>query len=410
VISCFSNASNQLNWLRIFALGAFVALCQAPDVEAEDFGRSGVHLGSHELKELLQRAEQTEDRFAEGKFKGEKLENSYMRSLIALTSDEKRAMGIDPRDVAFANFRHHGKFFIATIEGLRVDGTRESPQAGPLLETAAVVRERWAYQKRPEARDLEVHSEMKMRFTREGGVKLIFDQSENRNVPPATPKVREVAYSIEAVRPATNPKADLYVSAMSHDFAAGYLFFSWEERDRLFASAGPDHHLTEHPLRLEKTKSLVKGLRSPLDALLFKAITTSVERGRKSAYHCGKLNCTNALLETIDAALQPVSGIDQAQLKANVNEVIIHDGPKLAKATLDLEKSRGLKLPSKGKTAFRLVAATSPPSSSSSSAFSACVNQFLIHSLFDKNGKAKKVLQAFPPFLMPNLKARGLVP
>jgi hypothetical protein len=79
-----------------------------------------------------------------GKYAGEFIENDEKRTLIFLTQTEKEIFKIDTQTLAFANFRHNGEFYIATIPAIKVDKNQNIIRGTKVVEKVSFMKEHWA--------------------------------------------------------------------------------------------------------------------------------------------------------------------------------------------------------------------------------------------------------------------------
>ena len=182
-------------------------------------------------EDLIERYKQKNELMpATGQFAGETIESKEKRTLILLSDVEKTIFGIDIEDIAFANFRHNGEFYIASIPAIKVDSKQNLKRATKVVKSVSFMKEHWSGKSRPETKSVEVHSELLFDFEKSSGIKLIFNQDKRQDVK-GDKRIYGAVLSIEAIRSEENPKADFMPAGLGYNFAVGYRFYSYAERD-----------------------------------------------------------------------------------------------------------------------------------------------------------------------------------
>ena len=253
------------------------------------------------IPKILERVSQKNDLMpATGKFKQQKVENQQRRTIVFLTAVEKKALGINQDEVAFANFRHNNNFFIASIDGLKSSTDGRPLSSSNLIEKIVLSKKHWAGKSRPETKELEVHAELLFYFKSNSGVKLHFNQ--NSQIKLSQPqRLATLVLSIEAIRSSSESTTPFFPAALGSNFAIGHRIVSLHERNTQHRD-DPDRTTSSYKLNLNDTKSKRKNFNSA-EALLSASLEKSHDLGRKEAYNMFNNNCTNNLFKIFDENL-----------------------------------------------------------------------------------------------------------
>lgn len=279
-----------------------------------------------DIPTVLKQFDQSNDEMpAGGKWAGQKVENKQKRSIVLLSAADKEALGIPKNQLAVANYLHEGTFYVAVLRGAEVaeNGNPVSLSSG--IEKVVLAQKHWAAKVRPETQSLEVHTELLFYFNRGAGFELVINQ--NAGVKLKTPKLSKTAvFSVEAARSVGEPNAPFFPSAIGKNFALAHRLLDINDRNKQH-EGDPDRQVTLNRLDLTKVRSKVDGVSSTADALLFQAIQTVNERGRKEAYDILRNNCTNNIFTLLDKTYE--YNWKPEELKGDVLQFIQEDAKTL---------------------------------------------------------------------------------
>lgn len=255
------------------------------------------------ISEVLKRVEQSSDPMPkDGHFSGDVAENIKSRTVQLLTPNEKMLLGLDQDAFAFANYRDHGHFYIATIPGLHVDAQGLPTAAAPVIHEVHLIGDHWEEKTNPDLAEAEVHTYLRFLFRDGQGVKLVYDQSRGEVVPTTIAPIASAVLSIEAIRPSQQPNADFLPYSLIFDFALGHLFYSSYDRSQ-GEESDTGRIIEDQVLHLTSAKSLVPGIERAHEALLYNAIRASNDFGRSTTYNVVLNNCTNRLFDLVDRSI-----------------------------------------------------------------------------------------------------------
>lgn len=276
----------------IYALGLFISL--------NSFAKT--------IPEILQQVSQVNDLMPKnGQFKNHKVENKQRRTIVFLNSNEKKVFGLKADEIAFANFRHNGNFFIASIEGLKSSSDGRPISSSSLIEKVVLSKKHWAGKARPETKELEVHAELIFYFKNSSGIKLHYNQSTESNLKQPQ-RLSSLVLSIEAIRSSLENDTPFFPASLGSNFAIGHRIVSLHERNTQHRD-DPERTTSSHRLNLGDTRSRKLNFNSA-EALLSLSLEKSNDLGRKEAYNMFTSNCTNNLFKIIDEALNFNRSID----------------------------------------------------------------------------------------------------
>jgi hypothetical protein len=250
------------------------------------------------IPQILNRVSQDKDLMPRaGKYKNQTVENGQRRTITFLTKAEKEKLGIKPDIMAFANFRHNGQFFIATIDGMKTNSQGRPTSAKSLVEKIVLSKKHWAGKTRPETKEMEVHAELLFYFKKDSGINLIFNQNTQSALSkPQT--LANVVLSIEAIRSSKAEKAPFFPDALGPNFAIGHRIVSLYERNMQHKD-DPERTITSYRFTMNDTRSKRNGF-GPSEALLAGSLEKSNDLGRRQAYHIITNNCTNNIFNVLD--------------------------------------------------------------------------------------------------------------
>ncbi len=348
-----------------------------------------------ELKSFLQNNELMP---ASGAFAGQKIENKEKRSLIFLTPAQKKVFGIDPYDLAFANFRHNETFYIATIPSMKVYADNTLYRASQVVEEVAFVKAHWAAKERPQTASVEVHSELLFKFKNTAGIKLIYNQNKANYIEPII--LNKAVFSIEAVRSAAEPNADFFKYAMGDNFAVANRFYSFAERKIRYRN-DPGVEFSVFPLDFSNTKSFSQRANSQ-DYLLFQSLSSSHYYGRNQTYNLFTSNCTNRAFDLLDYSMKynanTTGKINFSYVEENYVQWINDDLDELIDFLAIMAQSKGYELP------IELKYLSKNGSKSLALKYLADMKK-----TWGTEANMKNVFYNLPMFIEGHLKARGLV-
>lgn len=326
-----------------------------------------------------------------GAFRGEVVQHTTRRTLIPLTINEKKELGLDPKAYILANFWHKNNYYLVEIPGVKVSPLGTSIYYGtPIIEKVDFVKEHWAYTSRPETREVEAHSELLFTFKKGCELKLVYDQKEHFKFFKPT-RINKAIVSVEALRPEGKENLDFMPYALSPNFAVAHLVYSWEQR-AIIKSQEPETHYNFIPLNFRYQSSQVQNVRSTMTALFLSGVQKSVMLGRKNAYDMFTYNCTNKLFELIDESLN--SNFDFEVLRSDVLKFSKNELPRLINYVEDLTKDKTSNIPSDVKVQLKNILQTE------------FIKNIKEHKATEKD---LNFLSAFPPFVEGHLKARKLI-
>ncbi|MBL7717100.1 MAG: hypothetical protein JNL01_16675 [Bdellovibrionales bacterium] len=266
--------------------------------------------------EVLQKYTQENDMMPfEGKWSGQKVENKLRRSLMLLSAGDKVKLGIPEDQLAVANMRHQGNFYIAILRGAKVDQNGRPVSMNSQIEKIGLAQKHWAAKSRPETQNLEVHTEVLFYFKDGGGFELVGNQDAGTMLS-KTKLVKTAVFSIEAARSSLEPETPFFPSAVGKNFALAHRMYSIQDRSKQH-EGDHDRRLTYDTLDFSKTRSRIPGISSATEALLFNAIQTVDRRGRKEPYDIMTNNCTNNVFTLLDSSLE-YPGFITEELKNDV--------------------------------------------------------------------------------------------
>ncbi len=250
------------------------------------------------IPQILDRVSQEKDMMPRmGKYKNQTVENGQRRTIMFLSKNEKKVLGINPETVAFANYRHNNQFFIASIEGMKVNSQNRPSSSSPLIEKIILSKKHWAGKSRPETKEMEVHAELLFYFKKGKGVSLVYNQNTKSQIK-NNQMIGSAVLSVEAVRSSKAEHASFFPDALGPHFALAPRIVSLYERNMQHRD-DPERTLTSYKLNLSDTKSKRSGM-AAAEALLAGSLEKSNDTGRKEAYHIITNNCTNNQFEVMD--------------------------------------------------------------------------------------------------------------
>ncbi len=350
---------------------------------------------SPQIASVLKRVAQANDFMpTQGAYARERAENIRARTLVLLKAEEKKAFGLDPAALAFANFRDHEHFYVVYIPGIQVDEHNIPTSSSSVVSEVHAIQEHWAALTKPALASVEAHTYLRFIFKAGSGVKLVYDQNTQTSVESARAAVSPVVLSIEAIRPASKPSADFMPSAFMYDFAIGNLFYSQFDRD-LWEKDDTGKVVDDFRLNLKASTSRVVGITSPADAILVRSIQTSHNMGRAQTYNFVEDNCTNRLFELLDNSVTYGRGFERSIL---VNEIKVTIRNNIAQQLVLLKAT----LKEKGKDL--------PPSALAE--LSEMTEQQIatrLVSAAETSDEPKSFATWLPPFVRPHLAARQLI-
>ncbi len=250
------------------------------------------------IPEILNRVSQANDKMPRvGKFRNQTVENNQRRTIMFLDNNEKKAFGISPQSLAFANFRHNGQFFIATIDGMRSNSQGRPQASNNIIEKIILSKKHWAGKTRPETKEMEVHAELLFYFKQNAGVNLIYNQNTKAPLKNSQ-RLGSLVLSVEAIRSSQHEKAEFFPAALGPNFAIGHRIVSLYERNMQHRD-DPERTIKSYKLNLNDTRSRRNSFGSS-EALLAGSLEKSNDLGRKQPYHIVMNNCTNNLFTVLD--------------------------------------------------------------------------------------------------------------
>lgn len=251
------------------------------------------------IPQILDRVSQEKDMMPKmGKYKNQTVENGQRRTIMFLTPAEKAVLGIKPDVMAFANFRHNGQFFIASIDGMKTNSAGRPVSAPSMIEKIILSKKHWAGKSRPETKEMEVHAELLFYFKKNSGVKLVFNQN-TQSALKAPQLLANAVFSVEAVRSSKAEHAPFFPDALGPHFALAPRIVSLYERNMQHRD-DPERTITSYRFDMSDTKSKRAGMGAS-EALLAGSLEKSNDTGRKQAYHIITNNCTNNQFDVLDA-------------------------------------------------------------------------------------------------------------
>lgn len=327
-----------------------------------------------------------------GKYAGQIVETERRRALILLTEEEKKSLDIPVEQLAFANFRHAQKFYIATLPGIQVNEKNEIVSTNNIVEKIILSEKHWAAQIRKETRSIEVHSELTFFLKDSQGVQLVLNQDTKTRLKENRELKEPLVFSIEAVKSKDFPQDDFFPAALGPNFALAHRIESNTERNMQHLD-DPDRIIVSNKLDFSNTQSRLKNVTSPQDAVLVNSILKSYNSQRSQAYEVLTQNCTNGLFNILDQSLKYKNKIDDQKIKAAVLKFTRNDLKKvliyLKQQKLQAEQTNVAVSESLDKTLVELSRFLE-----SQAATAQIDSQFML---------------TFPAFIQGHLKARGLI-
>lgn len=349
----------------------------------------------NQIGEYLQLYDQSEDRMpSTGAFKNQTVENNQSRTLILLSPAEKTLFGIDEDHLAFANFRHLGKFYIASIAGLTVGPDQKIRNSFDVVSSVIFQKEHWS-PTAPETTELEAHSLLRFTFRRGMGIRLAYDQTHQKFMPTSTPLIQEIVASWEAIRSKNKPQEGFLPSSLKFDFAAAYLVYSAAERARQLGLQKKTRFVN-FPLNLTRSRSNIHGIQSQKDALLFHALKSSSQWGRNQTYNILLNNCTARAFDLLDVALRQTGPLDFRGIQQRTIEFANNDSKLMAQFLIRMARDKKIQLPREIETGLTQLA-------------SGTLLKLAKDLDFSRMNNPKSFLYETPPFVESHLKARGFI-
>lgn len=235
-----------------------------------------------------------------GDYAGETVENDEKRTLILLDNSQKQIFNIDQSDIAFANFRHNGEFYIATIPAMNVDAGNNLDSVTKLVEKATFVKKHWGAKTRPETASVEVHAEMVLDFYKSAKLNLVYNQDKAKSVKNIS--LNGLVVSIEAIRSKENRHAGFMPAGLKDSLAVGYRVYSLDERAKNYEKE-TEAEVSKYTLDFSDTMSYHDGAESSVDYFLYNSILASNDYGRNQTYNLFTNNCTNRLFDLLDLSM-----------------------------------------------------------------------------------------------------------
>lgn len=252
-------------------------------------------------EDLIDRYEQRNQLMpSSGQYAGETIETSSKRTIIILSKTEKQIFGINSDDLAFANFKHNNKFYIASIPAIKLKNQMDLKRASNVVKSVSFMKEHWAGKSRPETVNVEIHSELIFTFEESSGIVLHFNQDDRKEVELGQ-RIYRAVISIEAIRSEQNLDAGFLPGGLGYNFAVGYRFYSAAQRD-IKNETEVAATYTEHELDFSDTVSY-SNVANVKDYLLYQSLKTSHQMGRNQTYNFVQNNCTNRLFDLLDISM-----------------------------------------------------------------------------------------------------------
>lgn len=273
-----------------------------------------------------------------GKYRGQTVETDRRRALQFLTLEEKVKLNIPTQQLAFANFRHSGVFYIATFKGIKVDSQNNIISTEPLVEKIILSEKHWAAKIRKETKSIEAHAEFSFFIKPGQEIQLIANQDLKTKL--LNPRILKepVVFSVEAVRSANDPNADFFPAALGPNFAIAMRIESNTERNQQHLD-DPDRIIISNRLVFDQTKSQLPHIQRSEDSVLVRALGMSVENQRSHAYEVMTNNCTNNLFKILDQSVIYKNNINTETIRKAVIKFNKKDLPKI----IDYLKAQRLK-------------------------------------------------------------------
>ncbi len=237
-----------------------------------------------------------------GKFSTEIVEKIQRRAVILLTTQEKINLKIPIQQIAFANFRHAGVFYVATIPGIIVDQNNVVVKTDHIVEKIIFSEKHWAAKIRKETQSIEAHSELSIFLKAGHGIQLIVNQDTKEKLKVIKTLNEPIVYSVEAVRSELHPTIGFFPYALGPNFALARRIESSTERNIQHLD-DPDRKIVSNHLDFKNTKSRIRYVSDPKDAVLVSSILKSNEDQRHTAYEIVTNNCTNGIFNILDSSL-----------------------------------------------------------------------------------------------------------
>lgn len=335
-----------------------------------------------------------------GDFAGEIIENDEKRTLVFLTPEQKRLYNIDESDIAVANFRHIGKFYIATIPAINMGEYNNLESISPLIEDATFVKASWAGKVRPETASVEVHSEMLFNLKDTAKIELVFNQDEVKFLEKPI-ALSGAVLSIEAIRSKDSLDAEFMPAGLGYNFAVGHRIYSLAEREIKYSKA-KDTTFKSYKLDFSNTISNRGDIR-PQDYLFYWGLRMSDLYGRSQTYNLLQNNCTNRLFDILDMALSYNNDkggkIDFSAINENYISWVNQDLDKVIAFLVKMKAAKaGIEYPAEVQ---QLIATQGKDLTLNT------LDQMAISTGAENN--PKNFLYQLPMFIEGHLKARGLI-
>lgn len=252
-----------------------------------------------------------------GQFRNQKVENKRRRPLVFLTYQEKQNLQLPTDQLIFANFRHAGTFYVASIPGIKVDEKNNLISMSPSVEKVVLSEKHWSQKIRRETKSIELHAELTFFLKPSSQIQFFYNQDKKQKLNQVRILKEPLVYSVEAVRSEKFPNADFFPAALGPNLAIVHRIESNTERN-IQHKEDPDRTITSTKLLFTNTVSKNNHIKRPEDALLYQALQTSYEKRRKETYQAVLNNCIGNLLSLIDNAVIYKQKINTQLIKAHV--------------------------------------------------------------------------------------------
>lgn len=337
---------------------------------------------------------------AQGKYKGQLVENGQRRALKLLTANQKAELGLDSKELVFANFRHNGTFFIAKIPGIVTSSSGKIIGTQNVVSRVVLSEKHWAGKIREATRSVEAHAELVFYPTKGNEIRLIANQDRKQILPKPQILNDAIVLSVEAVRSVDDVKAPFFPNATGPNFAIVHRIVSNHERNMQHRD-DPDREIDSNKLKFDQVSSKkyigaenrASEIQNPMDALLVTAILRSELKGRKETYGIVTKNCTNSLFQLLDDVLIYKAGIDKAKIRKGILRFVKNDLPKIVNY---LEEQK--------KFAEQERAIIDPALNAGLEKIKKYVEKDLTDAEIDES-----FMSSLPAFIKPHLKARALL-
>lgn len=329
---------------------------------------------------------------SQGMYKGQPVETTQKRAVFLLTEQEKINLGIPNDQLAFANFRHSGVFYIASIPGFKMDKNNNLIQTNEVVEKIIFSEKHWSAQNRKETKSVEVHSELSFFLNKNSLITLWYNQDQQTKLPMPRILNESVVYSVEAARPASDKNAQFFPGALGPHFALVFRVESNTERNQQHRE-DPERTIISNNLDFSGTTSRLSSTINSMDTILYNAILTSEKNQRQQTYQIATNNCTNNLFDLIDHSVKYNQEFDINVLKKEIKKFNKNEVPVLI--TFLKNKSQEAK-----KLNINL-----------DSEFNSMVNELVKYNnnQIDTLEVSETFMLSFPGFLKGHLKARHLI-